>query len=1163
MGLFEKKEQEQEQEQEQVNEQVNEQLESKIEEVNSNKQLNEDISNSNSIKNIIEGKNKSFAILGIIIAIFLFIFISEEEVDSIKKISSLDTIKVKVDNNKDLLSSYKDKNVLAMINSLDQRLRKSEKLNNSKNFFNNANTKEIIFKSYKEIENYLFSGEYEIEEREFFKRNGQSIQHEILGNVTDIQNKVVIPIENGGIVKYEDIGVEYIINSSEATLEDFSKISVWKLSTVAGFSKIYSLSEKEEVLSVLNQKTFSAEEVFIQKVKNTLFIINKSGNIEEEYKFKKRIKKNKMKSGSYKLNKVIRKYKIKAFLNDLLENYKEEDGLLYKSNKLISDKDDISNYYYIEDRKSEFENKRIGIWRYINGYPYNFINIDRVKRISLYKYQEKKKGVEYISRKGKILKYDLKTGEMEVIAPKGKIIGNVSESGLKDIKIEVETEDEIFSNLIEFLNYELIGKDLKVKVEEVGVTIIKDNEVLYEEAPIHLFKISSSGQISANRIALGKITKVKKIGEVGAEIETVSYLVQLISKSEIKIFTKSNHELFKNSNETLNKLSFKINNNSTKLAVYEEIKTRINLEEKTINGINYDTFEEKEGSYILYNKYGEILKKIIKQQKHQLFNEEIINFKVIDGKLFKYYYDKEENKAKIIDKKLGFLEKKFGNSVPFKSFIRKTTKRNFLSQKIEKEEEKEILLLDIFRKININKYIFINEENKSFSLPNHNVLYFEGTKQKLKYKQAFFNKENKIFTFIFDNAYLKGREIRKIVKQNNIILENDKLVFLIGSVELKNKNIFHKNKYLFNYKEGRSKRERTIFYNGSKFEVVILKNANLLESKLYFKTKKSNYSLNVEKISKMNSNNVLEMANMYKVYLKEQNRKEKESVKKKLGLIPSEKILTEKELEKKYQDFVKKQSKPIKITKMKVPERMAEKLEKEAKKEAEDIFTIEIGSKMKIKNSKPIEVSEGSDTIVLATVFGVDLEDYNGRRLQIPKAIGVFKAKGTFDSSIKKITLHLEQIIYKDYNSNKKRKIEVGDSATRFIYKDVDSGYESIGVPAFFISGKYKTINQRIMLGALADAVELLVPKEPTDMMSQMMGGASMPDPSASTLGSSDTNENNPETEASSTVVEEIGDFLESWKEDLEKEKDLLIIENGIEGFVEFIEEVNIIEEGE
>jgi hypothetical protein len=1079
-----------------------------------------------------------------------FATMGEEEEDSNNKVNTFkkkdDQITFKETIKVDEIAKSED--FLKVLKSLESKVKNLENITNKTNSVTIEQLKAKEYEYFKSIESYLFKNKISVGKTEYFEKQGMEIIHYITD--TDkrvLQNQIVLPINDGMLIKIPEINITFLIikRNQDNKINYFNNnFDIWKIDKEIGLKKIISTDEKKQTLKFLSTEKNNPNFIY-EHFKRKVIFIGKNLEIIERIDIVNEISKNSLKEPTD----INETFELQGYLDNMYNKYIIEKGKEYINDELVSTKDNHFKIKLINYNNKKLE-KHWSFFKYIDNHLVEKIKTEEIRKIYFRSYigiSEEGKEVEYLSKGKEIFEIDGKQNLNKL--GEGYIVGTIKKGVLK---VELELYNEVYDelNLYQFLNKTLVLEDgEEYKISEEGIL---NRRKLY---PLTEVVIGSNSKLYISKEKIGSIKLIKEQGKTGIRVKTIDYDIKIRTKEDFEIRDAINKNLkFSNLNTGDNKIKFILKEKENKILAYLKRRVEINFEKKEINGNPYSTYEENENEeYLLYNEEGEVYKKIKKENKEILFEQKIIDFELIKGELFEYYFELNNKTGHIKSDKIGKLIKKYSkDTIPFSGFIDQIGSRRIVGVTKNLDLSKsELIDLKNQMKPNIDKFIFETSTKNTFQIMDDKSFIFGGNKR-LILEKSFYNRNYSTFTILIDKNRNKNREITKL----NLNPKLDKEQLKVIKTTYKDKDLLNvkTNEVIINFANAyyyKNKDEdfklivnKDFFFIENKISI-LLENGENIEIKLEdtkklfpYLLKKYKTQLKIQLTPKIKKKYQSDFEKRKKEILKEQERKFTQSL---------------EEATKELNNLMKKKIEPV-VLELTEEQRIQLEEETEEDKKKYD-YMFEIGQIMRLEIPESIEISEGETPFVMGKIKHLELTDLSNNNLLIENAKVLLEVKGDFTKG--KVFVYPTSIIYFHPELGEKVTIEIPSSATEFIYteKDKKTGeeYKTKGIPGYVVRAKLKTLPTRVVLKTVSGAIENLT--KPDDMMGGIEGIA------AATGGgeAGDTGgEEGMGESAASGVSEGIKELVDTITEIAEKEKDLIVTEPEIVGEVMFLEEVEV-----
>lgn len=1109
-----------------VEEQIETQVESPKANVAKKPQMNADKK-----KKIIVG-----AVGAVVVAGVLFNMDSETEqpnnnggTNSVQK-AQIEQKEIKFTDDLNVLEASKDKDFISRLKYLEDNI-----LGN-KNFVKDGMTetdikkiKKIKFDSYYELSKLLFTKKYKISNNEYLYRQGENVYHHLFqGNELNLEGIAPIPMPNGAFVRIEQLDMDYIIinsNKQDTNFQSIKDINVWRIDPSLGLKKILSFNTIKDVLSYLNQDE-PKEEVFVKKYLNKILLIGDNAEIKDILDYFAEAE-----DEIETPKDIIMQYSLVEYTDENFKKIKLENNTIFSNDKQLFKEAGLYNIKYMKYNDEE-EGIKEKVFIFKNNRIIKQVDLMNIRNISLNNYKNGS-GEEFVSKEGMIFQLNANTGALEEIGS-GSIYGKIQNGQLDSISLSIieSTEEKMpITNMIGKILIDTNG--IEYKVTEDGV--------YYQGSiyPVNTFTITGSGFLFYLEEKVAKIKEIKSITKSGAALTTTKYKINLYSENKYEISNLDNELLY--DQNTFEKIEFKIDFEAEEVTAIAHKRIEIDTKNKTINGIKYDTYEERGDAFFLFNNEGTLIKEVKTLNIEELFKDKIINFELIDGDLFDYYFNVDKLEGRIENSKIGKILKKYNtNTIPFKQFLNKNKNAvtKILDTKLKSQygNSTVFLLSDLLKDKTFPFISFENNEKKmSIKMLDEKTLTINGKDEVLS---------EKIYLNIAKNKFMlqssKGEVDNRLLQKYKLLVKDKALNLFYNEMKLDDKNYIDKtnNIKLFKYNNVYYFKNAT---SPDYYEVLTI-DIDLLKNQLKIVDIKDNtFFTPLSSMEEMNSREYETYDKLLKIYLTPKVDEDMIAKRKAEEEEKQRRIRMSKEFQEKIAEFEKTPIKPVSIE-------LNQKVIKEIKeKNTAPDFTFEIGTKLKFTIPESMEVVEGQKGFSLGYINHLNLKDLSGNDITIKNANVVLELEGDF--SKQKINVYPLKIIYKDNETNEKRVIDIPKKATQFKYKE--DGYEQVGIPAYVINAKLKNINTTVILSTVSGILENLTTPEDsiTSLVeSQTSAATGVSDDSSQTLGEA----------TASGINEGIQDLIATIKESAENEKNLLIAEPNIKGESLFIEEVEV-----
>jgi len=1049
-------------------------------------------------------------------------------------LEDLNQYDIKVNEDMTLLEASKDKDFLSRLKAIENKLNnQSNGISGNQSNIDIKKLKAKKFESYQELSNLLFTSKYTIANGEYIYRKGNQIIHHLFqGNEIVLKDMAAIPFKNGVILRLENLDTDYVIenrNENDTSFTDMKNINIWRIDPNIGLKKVIVMDVKKDILSYLYNSE-NDEDILIKRYTNKIALIGNNAEIKEEIDF-----------FSQKINEieiptdVINQYYINEFtMADFSKFYLKDNKIFLKNQNQYEEKGIYSIKYM------KYNDPEIGIsealFLFRNSQIIKKISMGDVRNISLVNYKNND-GEEYVQRNGEVFKLNQQTGLLESIG-KGFIYGKITRGELESVSlaiIESSEEKMPINNLIDKI---LIDENnIEYKVTQDGVE--------YQGAilPIDEFTITSNGFLFYQDEKIAKIKEIKFSKKTGASLETKTRNIKLYSKDRYEVIDLEGNLLF--NEDSYEEVKFKLDFETETITATATIALDIDRQNKLIDGKHFDTFEERNGTYYFYDVDGNVIKEAKAKTTDELFKEKIINFELIDGEIFNYYFQIDTLTGKIESDDVGkFIKKYQKDKIPFTQFMKTNrfkTKRRTIDSKLQNKgmgKQSIILLNDLLQGRRFPYITFIDiKGNKIKLLDEKNLLIND--KDTITGRKIFLNQIKSKFVFDITKSMLD----KNMRRRYNLQIVKNKMNWFYKNIELDDYNYIDK-------KDGiKLIKENNIYYlktaNDKNFNEILSQDIDIVNDNLkLMDVNDKEYNLQISKLSKMTAREETTYKDLLDRFLhpKEDDtaklKAEKERLEREKRLKKSE------EFKKQIADFENQNST---MQTIKLKQKTLNKIQEEKR---EPDFVFEIGTKMKFTIPESMEVIEGEQGFALGTISNIVLKDLSDNILHIKNAKIVLGLEGDF--SKQKIKVSPLKIIWKDQDTGKKRVVDIPQTATQFVYRE--QGYSSVGVPAYMINAKLKNINTTVILSTVSGILENLT--QPQDAFSALTNGTDV-------TGATGTNGTDNQTQtigeaAGAGINAGIQDLIQTMKEASESEKNLLISEPNIKGYSLFIEEVEV-----
>lgn len=1083
-------------------------------------------------------KNQKIA-LGTVAALFVgyFAFSGDSENNNNSDIQGdLTQQTLEINEDMSLLDASNDKDFLSRLKVMESKLQSLEGgfKGGSQTATDITKIKAIKFQAYQELSQLLFTSQYKISNNEYIYRKGNMIMHHLFqGNELELKDLSAIAINNGALLRLENLDTDYLIlndNQADLTFTDLKNINIWRVDPNIGLKKVLVMDVKKDILSYLYNNE-NDEDILIKKYVNKIVLIGKNGEIKEEIDFFAQ-KTNEISLPKEVLNSyLLNEYTLSDFSKISLKNH----TLYIKDKKQYEEKGLYSIKYMKYNDEDEGLSEALFVFR--NSQIIKKIVLGDIRNISLINYKNAE-GEEYVNKNGKVFKLNNTSGLLDEIGT-GTIFGKINKGALESVSLAIIESSEERMPIDN-----LIGKIL---IDENGTEYkVTEDGVQYQGTllPILSFTITSSGFLYYQDEKIAKIKEIKFANKTGASLTTESRIIKLFSKTKYEVYDLANNLLF--NQNSYDKVDFKLDFKKESITAIAKMIPELDKDNKTIAGIKYDTYEERNDKYFLFDKEGSLIKEMPRLETKQLFEEKIVNFELIDGEIFNYYFQIDTLTGKIESDDVGkFIQKYEKDKIPFSQFMKKnqfkTTKKT-IDTKIQNSgigKQSIILLSDLLQGRRFPYVTFMDiKGNKIKILDDKNLLIND--KDTISGIKIYLNQIKSKFLF-----HVTPQMINKnIQRQYKIQVINKNLNWFYKEVKLDELDYINRTNGTKLFKN-----EKGIYYiktgDSNNFEEILSMQLDIAnDSLILMDVKDQKYTLQISSLNKMTDRESKTYADLLNRFL---NPEENDAEKKKRE---AEEAVRQKRL-KKSEEFKKQmaefQNQPSNMRTISLKEKTLNEI-KSAKKVPDFVF--EIGTKMKFIVKESMEVIEGEQGFALGHISNLTLRDLSDNILHIKNAKLVLGLEGDF--SKQKINITPLKIIFKDSETGEKRLIDIPQTATQFIFKE--EGYSMVGVPSYMINAKLKNINTTVILSTVSGILEnLTTPKDPFSALTQGAG-------TTGTTGINATQQQNQTIgqAAGAGINAGIQELVTTIKESTDQEKNLLISEPNVKGYSLFIEEVEV-----
>ena len=1010
-------------------------------------------------------------------------------------------------------------------------------------------------------------------------KNG-NIVRPLQGTGYEIETKqgIVTEVKNGSFIKVK----EGFLITDTATDTLYLVYSHMVGGSSQQIEKLYKVSSRRglEDITVDNLESTKARDQKTELNKSILNLINGKSNIETiNFQTEKLIKKvlffneNGIKSGSedYRIERKSSttedtreiKSKRKSILGFRLQDqrvFKKEEGVI-KVDGIKKTFDGLSSglrmvYKVYKGGKQTNDSAYIQIISDSNNGEevLSEWEVEMVSSVLLKTYYDDVSKTRYIVRNNKLFKIEGLKQEEKFHAD-GYIIGEVKNGVINKVEVIETTLEVVKEKLSKFNGKTLIGKkgfylaneENEYKVEE-GMVHDKLRERVDKAETLTIYE-STITRNSGVRVDL--IESIKTTKKVGAKLTTSTRYIYIEKKGEVKIQDRKTGKT-----TILKDISLYFDKNH--LIISKNPIDTWDKEKETINGKIYQKVKELgEGKFLFIDKNGNYLYSVGGDITHYpnkkvILREEVTDIEETNGDLFNFIYFIDEKTGQLKSAKIGTLEVKMKN----KSLINaiKKNKKTILKQN-QKQEIKNVLTLK--EMLGKSPFLF----NVTFTMMNgdtvkivsQNSIMLNG--DKLMLKSGRLNKKEKLF--IFD---LNKDTVSKSAKIRSITGSAKRTTFerTIAKVESDIKDYYTESILVYSTENDiRRVRYRRDIGNGQSVQtwsVVYTSKLNLDDETITLEIEPATNSgkttevivVSLKEVKQMKGSMRIKFEEDYKEYLK--SLKAKGTSKSLLKVNNNTKILEEqgKELDAKLAAIMGKNLEYH-------IEGLTDKEKRKIKEEEERVpeFTFEIGKSFHYKIEKSVEIADGQTKYMAADIKEGYYNDRVGNSLTLNDPKVVLAVTGDFNTN--KVIFTPVKMVFTD-DIGERRTVAIPQKATILEYQELESDYTLDGVPAFYVNQKVKELPTTVMLSTVAGVLDSLSASD-DDIASQLgdIGGLTGGE------SSSDSESSNPFTDgASEGISAGVKDILDVYKEKSEGKKDILITTGELELKSKFISEVQV-----
>ncbi len=674
---------------------------------------------------------------------------------------------------------------------------------------------------------------------------------------------------------------------------------------------------------------------------------------------------------------------------------------------------------------------------------------------------------KYIHKRGNIYMVDV--DRQKLLQGKGKILARVDEEQIIDEKIILNETEVKYSNLSTLIGMVLEGKTGKsYQVFPDHIKINPGNEIkLFDD-----FIISSKSELlSKSKIFIDKILRIRSSTKVGGRITTNTYIIEIRDEDRVDIIEKATKVTQSYNNP---KIYFK----KEYIVIRIPSIHTIDRKNKTINGKKYISEEvvDRDRSRFVVDggKYFNIDDPVIRITDVEVLREKVVDIESISGSVFDYVYYVDEMTGKISSSSIGDFRITHKNN-KFSVLNSKENKKT-IAQIDTKKKKKDVMTFGELMSVNdyFTKVYFKTSNGDTIKINSPSSIVYNDVNMPIR-SGKYNNKINLLIISLSD--VMSSKERRRLSLSANV----KKIERTIESMEYMYDSYYDDDVMVLKLSDGTIVLRVNTNEGVTAWSKVYSKQANIFEGNIKLTIKSINDSTvptEVVVVKLSNINNITEtmqsdMEEEYNRYKAQKLKYSAEASSSQKEASSNKQILTQKllDINAKIQQIL---SQNLQLEKIKISQ---DKLNtyKENKKKKSNFF-FEVGTEMSYRIERPIEISEGEELTINATLDQSYFEDREGNTLEMQSPILLIKVTGDFNKS--QIIFSPSEIIYTNYDEERKQ-LSIPADATKMEYVEEETDYILAGVPAYYINQKIRELPTTVMLSTLQGVVDSMTAEDP------------------------------------------------------------------------------------